>query len=94
MTFSRSHAMPLGHVAVVKKIVDERHLLPDHANWSSPGRVETGVLAEDVSAEGDWSKVRVWNSPAGKLGLRVNPVSGFIYPGDTGFRNAFADLGA
>ncbi|WP_395396791.1 CHAP domain-containing protein [Novosphingobium sp. BL-8A] len=74
-----SRAMPLGHVAVVEKIVDDRHILLDHANWSSPGQVEIGALAEDVSAKGDWSEVRVWYAPSGALGMRTNPVFGFIY---------------
>jgi hypothetical protein len=75
-----SRAMPLGHVAVVEKIVDDRHILLDQANWSSPGQIEQGVLAEDVSDAGDWSEVRVWYAPISALGARVNPVFGFIYP--------------
>lgn len=81
LAMARSAAMPLGHVAVVRKIVDARHILLDHANWSSPGRIEHSALAEDVSDAGDWSEVRVWYGPARGLGSRVNPVSGFIYPG-------------
>ncbi|WP_395334416.1 CHAP domain-containing protein [Novosphingobium sp. BL-8H] len=79
LAMAPSQAMPLGHVAVVEKIVDSRHILLDHANWSSPGRIERGALAEDVSAAGDWSEVRVWYAPSGGLGSRTNPVFGFIY---------------
>ncbi|MCJ1960908.1 CHAP domain-containing protein [Novosphingobium mangrovi (ex Hu et al. 2023)] len=80
MAMAPSHAMPYGHVAVVSKIVDTRHVLLNHANWSRPGMIERGVLAEDVSDAGDWSEVRVWFAPIGALGSRHNPVYGFIYP--------------
>lgn len=79
MAFQPTSAMPLGHVAVVSEVVDDRRVLLDHANWSGPGAIERGALAEDVSEAGDWSAVRVWWSPDGRLGARVNPVFGFIY---------------
>jgi hypothetical protein len=85
-----SSAMPLGHVAVVQKIVDERHILLDHANWSSPGKIEHGAMAEDVSTAGDWSEVRVWYAPSRALGSRVNPVFGFIYPQGSDTRTEIA----
>ncbi len=80
MAFAGTRAMPLGHVAVVSRILNAREVLLDHANWSYRGGIERGVLAVDVSAAGDWSAVRVWHSPTRSLGLRVNPVYGFIYP--------------
>jgi CHAP domain len=80
MAFRSSRAMPLGHVAVVSRIVSDREVLLDHANWSRGGRIERGVRAVDVSANGDWSSVKVWFAPIGDMGLRVNPVAGFIYP--------------
>ncbi|EIZ78768.1 hypothetical protein WSK_2816 [Novosphingobium sp. Rr 2-17] len=79
MVFRSTPAMRYGHVAVVSKIVDARHVLLDHANWSRPGMIEHQSLAEDVSSAGDWSEVRVWNDPSHSLGLRANPVFGFIY---------------
>ncbi len=81
MAFRSSGAMPLGHVAVVAQVIDERHILIDHANWSRPGGIETGVPVVDVSEAGDWSEVRVWYGPIGALGSRRNPVAGFIYAG-------------
>lgn len=72
--------MTLGHVAVVSRILDDRRVLIRHANWSAPGAIEEDVLALDVSAEGDWSQVRVWHSPTGQMGARTNPTYGFIYP--------------
>lgn len=71
--------MALGHVAVVSKIVDDRQVLVRHANWSTPGAIEEDVLAIDVSQDGDWSEVRVWHSPTGQMGARINPTFGFIY---------------
>lgn len=72
--------MTLGHVAVVSKVLDDRRVLIRHANWSAPGAIEEDVLALDVSAEGDWSQVRVWHSPTAQMGARTNPTFGFIYP--------------
>ena len=80
LAFRGTHAMPMGHVAVVRKVVDARHVLIDHANWSRPGMVEKSVMAVDVSDKGDWSEVRVWYAPTRSLGLRPSPAFGFIYP--------------
>jgi hypothetical protein len=80
LAFAGTHAMPYGHVAVVSKVVDGRHILINHANWSRPGMVERGVMAVDVSAAGDWSEVRVWYAPTRALGLRPSAAKGFIYP--------------
>jgi hypothetical protein len=75
LAFRASRAMPYGHVAVVSKVVDARHVMINHANWSRPGMVERGVMAVDVSAAGDWSEVRVWYGPTQSLGLRPSPPS-------------------
>jgi surface antigen len=80
LAFAGTRAMPYGHVAVVSKVVDERHILINHANWSRPGMVERGVMAVDVSPSGDWSEVRVWYAPTRSLGLRPSAARGFIYP--------------
>lgn len=80
LAFRASHAMPMGHVAVVSKVIDDRHVLLNHANWSRPGMVERGVMAVDVSEAGDWSQVRVWYANTNSLGLRPSPAFGFIYP--------------
>jgi surface antigen len=80
MAFKANSGMPMGHVAVVSRIVSAREVLLDHANWSRGGRIEHGVRAVDVSDAGDWSAVKVWFAPIGDVGTRVNPVAGFIYP--------------
>ena len=76
MAFAASRAMPKGHVAVVSKVVSEREILIDQANWER-NRVTQDTLVVDVSAKGDWSAVKVANA-SGTLG-RVNPINGFIY---------------
>jgi hypothetical protein len=91
LAFRATHAMPMGHVAVVSKVVDDRHVLINHANWSRPGMVERGVMAVDVSEAGDWSQVRVWYAQTGSLGLRPSPAFGFIYPATETASNADAD---
>lgn len=93
LAFSSSHAMPYGHVAVVRKVVDDRHILIDHANWSGPGLVERGVMAVDVSAAGDWNEVRVWYGRTQSLGLRSSPAHGFIYPATAAKHVVTADSG-
>ena len=84
MQFAASRAMPIGHVAVVSRIVSDREVLISHSNWSPingrRGQIERNVRAVDVSAAGDWSSVRVWYAPIRDLGLRANPINGFIYP--------------
>jgi surface antigen len=84
MAFAPTGAMPIGHVAVVSRIVSDREILISHSNWSPingrRGQVERNVRAIDVSTGGDWSRVRVWYAPIGDLGTRVNPIHGFIYP--------------
>lgn len=79
LTFAASRSMPVGHVAMVSKIVNEREVLLTHANWSYRGGIERNVRAVDVSPNNDWTDVRVWYGPIGDLGRRSNPARGFIY---------------
>jgi len=80
LAFAASRSMPVGHVAMVSKVVSDREVLLTHANWSYRGGVERNVRAIDVSPNNDWTDVRVWYGPIGGLGLRSNPAKGFIYP--------------
>ena len=90
--FRATSAMRAGHVATVSKVVDDRHVLLNHANWSRPGMIERSAMAEDVSVKGDWSEVRVYYAPIGKLGLRASPTFGFIYANKAdGIRLAMRD---
>ena len=79
LAFQPTAAMPLGHVAVVAEIIDDRRIKLNHANWSRPGMIERRALAVDVSDDGDWSAVRVWYERNQSLGARINPTFGFIY---------------
>lgn len=76
MNFRASKAMPMGHVAVVSRVVSAREVLVDQANWER-NRITQDTRVIDVSAANDWSQVRVAGSN-GTLG-RTNPVYGFIY---------------
>ncbi|MGN6269074.1 MAG: CHAP domain-containing protein [Sphingomonas sp.] len=80
LAFAATGRMPMGHVAMVSKVVSDREVLLTHANWSRPGQVETNVRAVDVSPAGDWSQVKVWYAPTHDLGTTVYAVKGFIYP--------------
>ena len=83
MSFRPYHAMTLGHVAMVSKVIDSHTVLLRHANWSPidgrRGQIEMDVRAVDVSPDNDWSEVRVWYAPIGDLGTTHWPVNGFIY---------------
>jgi surface antigen len=87
MVFSRTDNLPYGHVAVVRAVQNKRSILVDHANWSPihgrRGQVEKGVRVIDVSADNDWSEVRVWYAPTHDVGSTVYPLNGFIYPHKT-----------
>ena len=67
-----------GHVAVVRKIVSTREIRVDHANWLDDGSIYLNDPVEDVSADNDWSKVRVYNIKTGGWGGNIYPVQGFI----------------
>lgn len=85
MAFVPTGRTPLGHVATVTGIVDDRTITVTHANWSPidghRGQIERDVEVRDVSGSNDWSAVRVWYAPLSDLGTTVWPVRGFIYPG-------------
>lgn len=76
--------MRLGHVAAVRRVVDDRTIIISHANWSTisgvRGHIEEDVRAIDVSQDNDWSEVRVWYTPNEALGSTEWPAHGFIYP--------------
>jgi hypothetical protein len=90
LVFARSSRLPLGHVAVVSRIVEPRVLMLTHANWSRQngerGHAERDVTLFDVSPDNDWSSVKVWYRDSDGLGGSIYPVKGFIYgtPGDRG----------
>lgn len=68
-----------GHVAVVTAIVSAREIRVDHANWLNRGEISLSVPVLDVSANNDWSQVRVWHIPGAQWGGRIYLVEGFIH---------------
>ena len=87
MAFARQSRLPLGHVAVVSRVVDARVLMLTHANWSrrngERGHAEQDVTVYDVSRDNDWSEVKVWYRDNDGLGNTTYRVNGFIYPDRT-----------
>jgi surface antigen len=83
LCFKPTGRMRLGHVAVVSQVLTDRIIQISHANWSlidgDRGKVEQNVTVVDVSPNGDWSQVKVWNDPTHNLGTTVYPTYGFIY---------------
>ncbi|WP_375690825.1 CHAP domain-containing protein [Pseudooceanicola sp. LIPI14-2-Ac024] len=77
MAFSGTRSLPMGHVAVVSKVLSEREIQVDHANWY-PSQISMGMYVVDVSKKNDWSAVRLQSQPDA-LGS-VYPVDGFILP--------------
>jgi surface antigen len=69
-----------GHLAVVTRIVSDREIIVNHANWLNKGRIHLDTPVRDVSSRNDWSQVKFWYTPGNVLGKSAYPVSGFIYP--------------
>lgn len=67
-----------GHVAVVRRVLNDREIVVDHANWLNTGEIGLDNPVMDVSEDNDWSRVRVWYAPGGHYGGRVYEVHGFI----------------
>jgi hypothetical protein len=78
MVFAATRKMTLGHVAVVKRIVSSREVIVDHANWRRDGNIYLNAPVIDVSANNDWSKVRVFDARGGQMGSNVYPIKGFV----------------
>ena len=71
-----------GHVAVVRRVLNDREIVVDHANWLNGGEVSLDSPVMDVSEDNDWSRVRVWYTPGAHYGGRVYTVQGFILGSD------------
>lgn len=81
LNFRSNGRMRLGHVAVVRQVVNAREVLIDQANWPTGGGyggVSHNVAVVDVSEANNWSAVRVELGRAGEFGS-VYPTYGFIY---------------
>ncbi|MGE5546956.1 MAG: CHAP domain-containing protein [Solirubrobacterales bacterium] len=89
LVFSRQGAMSHGHVAVVSRVVSNRLVLVDHANWAPArggagrGEITRSVPVLDISPRNDWSQLRVWYRPAEDYGSKVYRAEGFVYRAST-----------
>jgi len=77
LNFRSVRRMPLGHVAVVTSVIDNRTILVTQANWI-PGTITNDVTVQDVSPNNDWSEVQVELGDGSKMGAAY-PTYGFIY---------------
>jgi len=76
LAFRSIPRMPLGHLAVVVKVIDSREVLVNEANWV-PDTVTRNVPVIDVSPDNTWSEVR--QSTGGDSFGLTYPTYGFIY---------------
>jgi surface antigen len=76
LAFHATAQMPLGHVAVVSRVVDSREILVDQANWVH-NRISRNIRVVDISPDNNWTDVEV-ETTAGTLGVPY-PTYGFIY---------------
>lgn len=77
LVLTQTDRLRLGHLAVVRQVIDTRDILVDHSNWV-PGRVITGMAVRDVSPANDWTALRFFNPQYGVFGS-IYPADGFIY---------------
>jgi hypothetical protein len=81
LVLKRTARLRFGHLAVVTGIIGDREILVDQANWLNRGSIHLSTPVRDVSANNDWSAVRVWYTPGRGYGARTYAAHGFIYPG-------------
>lgn len=83
LAFPGSGSMRMGHVAVVSRVINGRHIEIDHSNWGGPGirrgTVMRGVSVIDVSSDNSWTEVRVQVGWDRDTHGRVFPTYGFIH---------------
>jgi surface antigen len=77
LNFRAVGRMPLGHVAVVTSVIDNRTVLVTQANWVR-GTITNDVTVQDVSPNNDWTQVQVELGDSETWGAAY-PTYGFIY---------------
>lgn len=82
LSFRSTRKMPLGHVAVVKQVVDSRTIIIDQSHWAQRG-ISRNTPVIDVSANNDWSAVRVGMNGNKNAFGSIYPTHGFIYAANT-----------
>lgn len=82
MVLARTKNMTSGHLAVVKEVLDPRHINVTHSNWGndrySRRVIYDSMRVEDASPHNDWSSVRFWNPEKNVFGFPY-AARGFIY---------------
>jgi hypothetical protein len=78
LSFKSIKSMPLGHVAVVSRVISSREIEIDHSNWVNRGVIR-GAEVVDVSPRNDWTAVRVSLKPGAAAYGSIYPTNGFIY---------------
>ena len=76
LAFHATAQMPLGHVAVVSRVINSREVLVDQANWVH-NQISRNVRVVDISRDNNWTDVEV-QTTAGTMGVPY-PTYGFIY---------------
>ena len=79
LVFRRASRLHSGHVSVVSRVLDQRHIDVIQANWV-PDELDEDQLVVDVSPHNDWTEVRVWYPPTNQMGTRAYATYGFILP--------------
>lgn len=78
LSFRSTRRMPMGHVAVVTKVIDSRTVMIDQSHWAQRG-ISRNTPVIDVSPNNDWTAVRVaTNGDKSNFGS-IYPTHGFIY---------------
>jgi hypothetical protein len=78
MVFTADRKLRSGHVAVVTNIISDREIRVDQANWQNHGEIDRSTPIRDVSANNDWTKVRVWDMRSQTFGSHIYSISGFL----------------
>ncbi|MEE8657592.1 CHAP domain-containing protein [Sorlinia euscelidii] len=78
LNFRPIRRMPLGHVAVVRQLVNDRTIIIDQSHWGQRG-VARNTRVIDVSPNNDWSAVRVAINGHPESFGSIYPTYGFIY---------------
>jgi hypothetical protein len=79
LVLKRSNRLPHGHVSVVTRVLSSSEIMVTQANWVHD-RITQDQPVLDVSADSDWSVVRVWWPPTGAMGVTDYAAAGFIRP--------------
>jgi hypothetical protein len=84
LVFRQQQNLPVGHLAIVTKVLSSREVRISHADWASTwatrGRITGNVPVLDVSRTNDWTQVRLWYANSGTVD-RVYDTYGFVYNG-------------